>query len=567
MSFATCRNTEMPRPKSDIHGRNETSTFDIRSALSDQRELSLIESISLSHERSIDRCGPSTQRYRTLIPLTSPKENEQYAFEVDLDACSGCKACVSACHHLNGLEFDETWRSVGLLVGDSDESPLLQHVTTACHHCVDPACLTGCPTNAYVKDATSGIVFHLDDQCFGCQYCILTCPYEVPRYSASKGIVRKCDMCRTRLATSEAPACVQACPNEAIRISTVSRNQVSDRANDNRFLPGAASPQITQPTTIYRGRVADAVNASRVDNVNWSPQHVPWSLVIMLVLTQMSVGMQTFAFLFDSLSTLSAPTATWLSLGALVTGMIGVAAATFHLGRPHLAYRVVLGWNHSWLSREAIAFAAYIGASVLHIYCRLQSHSATWALVLTLATGWIGLLASIRIYQVTRRAFWAGTITTLRFVGTAVLLGGPSCWFLSFVRVTYFRDATATLSDQQDHGLGAGLLCCLCLLAAKWMFERRAVFAEAGQILSVTAQQQMIRHVRRSELYRTLAALLGVTAVALAVATQSQSDDFPKVTVVVALTGVASLLLGEIIERATFFAFASTPRMPGGWRP
>src|SRR5918995_205708 len=54
--------------------------------------------------------------YRSLIPLSRPQPGEQYAFEVDLDSCSGCKACVTACHSLNGLEEQETWRDVGLLL-------------------------------------------------------------------------------------------------------------------------------------------------------------------------------------------------------------------------------------------------------------------------------------------------------------------------------------------------------------------------------------------------------------------------------------------------------------------
>ena len=98
------------------------------------------------------------------------------------------------------------WRSVGLLHGGTSELPVIQHVTTACHHCVEPACLQGCPVKAFEKDPVTGIVKHLDDQCIGCQYCMLKCPYDVPKYSKSKGIVRKCDMCSDRLAADEAPA-------------------------------------------------------------------------------------------------------------------------------------------------------------------------------------------------------------------------------------------------------------------------------------------------------------------------------------------------------------------------
>ena len=67
--------------------------------------------------------------------------------------------------------------------------------------------MIACPVNAYEKDPITGIVKHLDDQCFGCQYCTLACPYEVPKYHAGKGIVRKCDMCSSRLEVGEAPAC------------------------------------------------------------------------------------------------------------------------------------------------------------------------------------------------------------------------------------------------------------------------------------------------------------------------------------------------------------------------
>ena len=60
--------------------------------------------------------------------------------------------------------------------------PAQQTVTTACHHCLEPACLSGCPVKAYEKNPVTGIVKHLDDQCIGCQYCILMCPYDAPKY-------------------------------------------------------------------------------------------------------------------------------------------------------------------------------------------------------------------------------------------------------------------------------------------------------------------------------------------------------------------------------------------------
>src|SRR5687768_12027752 len=65
-----------------------------------------------------------------LIPISSPGPGEQYAFEVDLDSCTGCKSCVAACHSLNGLDDTETWRDVGLLVSPSRARPFTQTLTT-----------------------------------------------------------------------------------------------------------------------------------------------------------------------------------------------------------------------------------------------------------------------------------------------------------------------------------------------------------------------------------------------------------------------------------------------------
>src|SRR2546423_2632360 len=174
--------------------------------LAEQQQLTAVERFAFHHDRP--EVSLAETFYRTLLPARAPRPGEQYAFEVDLDACSGCKACVTACHNLNGLDEGETWREIGLLHARGDDEPFLQTVATACHHCVDPACLNGCPVLAYDKDPVTGIVRHLDDQCIGCQYCVMKCPSEAPKYSSRLGIVRKCDMCADRLAADEAPASV-----------------------------------------------------------------------------------------------------------------------------------------------------------------------------------------------------------------------------------------------------------------------------------------------------------------------------------------------------------------------
>jgi len=338
-------------------------------------------------------------RHRELIPLSQPGPGEQYAFEVQLDSCTGCKACVAACHSLNGLDEHETWRDVGLLVGGSAAQPFLQTVTTACHHCADPGCLNGCPVLAYEKDPVTGIVRHLDDQCIGCQYCVLKCPYDVPKYNRRLGIVRKCDMCPSRLAAGEAPACVQGCPTHAIRIVTV---KTEDSERD--FLPGAPDPHYTLPTTRYVSPRPLPETLAAADAAELRPQPAHWPLVLMLTLLPAAVGFQ-FASVAGTATT---PPLDWL---AAACGLCGLGASVAHLGQPLRAWRIFLGWRRSWLSREAMLFGGWFGLTALSLV-RPEWRAAA------AGTGVAGLLCSAMIYIDTRRTFWRAPSTFLRLFGT-----------------------------------------------------------------------------------------------------------------------------------------------------
>src|SRR6185503_2617729 len=88
----------------------------IGTLLAEQQTLTAVDRFAQLHETG--HAAPANERYyRDLIPLAAPQPGEQYAFAVDLDACSGCKACVTACHSLNGLDDGETFRDVGSIAG------------------------------------------------------------------------------------------------------------------------------------------------------------------------------------------------------------------------------------------------------------------------------------------------------------------------------------------------------------------------------------------------------------------------------------------------------------------
>jgi len=361
---------------------------------------------------------------RQLIPLSAPGPGEQYAFEVDLDACSGCKACVAACHSLNGLDENEAWRDVGLIAGEREGLPYQQTITSACHHCAQPGCLDGCPVLAYEKDPLTGIVRHLDDQCIGCQYCILKCPYDVPKYNERLGIVRKCDMCQQRLAVGEAPGCVQACPTHAIRIVKVPLSQSANgrpEADTRDFLQAAPNPATTSPATRFVG-TRPPVQARAGDHFQPRPQHGHPSLVAMLVLSQAGYGLLCAARLSDR-----TPVDPLSLLGLGLLGL-GLLASITHLGRPLRAWRIFLGLRRSWLSREAVlfgnSFALLLGACALTVFrgrVPLPANSAALLNLGGLLTGLLGILCSVMIYADTHRPAWTFGRGLLRMGGTWLL--------------------------------------------------------------------------------------------------------------------------------------------------
>ena len=562
--------TSSPPPSPSLQRTVSPLPSFLEELLAEQQDLTAVERFSQFHTGTSQPL--QARYYSALLPASPPGPGEQYAFEVDLDSCSGCKACVTACHSLNGLDEDETWREVGLLHGGSASLPVLQHVTTACHHCLDPACMNVCPTRAYEKDAVTGIVKHLDDQCFGCQYCILACPYEVPKYNAKRGIVRKCDMCSQRLAVGEAPACVQACPHEAIRIAVVSKSDVAADCEVDSFLPGAPDPQYTQPTTNYKSSHPLPRNTLPADYHSVQAEHAHWPLIIMLVLTQLSVG----AFLVGQVlhtnllgSTALAQVLPVHALSALGFGILSLAAATLHLGRPLLAYRAVLGLRYSWLSREIVAFGIFaklaaVYAAVLWFFPQLEA--TVWPLVLggsVVTAGLAGVFCSIMIYVYTRRPFWSGSQTFVKFSLTTVWLGLSAVLTVSLMAAG-FRESLTVGELMADYGrwLCHGIV---YVAAAKLLYEAalfRHLVSKQSTPLNRSARL-MIGELAVWSRCRFAAGVIGGLALPLAMLNQSATSP----GAAIAAMGLASFglsLIGETLERTLFFTAAVAPRMPGG---
>jgi len=388
--------------------------------------------------------------------------------------CIGCRCCEVACAEQNGNPLEINWRRVGEIEGG--EYPYAQrfYLSMGCNHCIEPACLTGCPTDAYNKDTVTGLVLHSADACIGCGYCTWNCQYGVPQYNPERGVVGKCDMCHGRLAEGREPACVNACPEGAIEIELVNIaewKQNYEAAN----APGMPTADHTISTT--RITLPDNISPSlkRADYHRVRPEDPHLPLAFMLVLTQLSAG----AFLYLALFQIDRPTAV---AAALIVAFLSLAASTLHLGRPIYAWRALRMWRRSWLSREVLLFSLF---SIVATGSIVVSELAPVAALLGLA----GVTASAFIYLAPARPAWNSKHTIADFYFTALLLGPL---FLAILRVPV-----------------SPIL--ICIAAASQLLNQSLKFTQhaMSEEFELRASARLLAHDFRRSLYTRMALLIG----------------------------------------------------------
>lgn len=388
-------------------------------------------------------------------------ENRKYQtrFHFRMDKCIGCHCCEVACAEQNGLPADTQWRRVGEVEGGKFPDVKRYYLSSGCNHCLDAPCMKGCPVDAYqVNDR--GIVLHMDNVCIGCQYCTWNCPYGVPVYQEDRKIVTKCDMCTNRLDQNLDPACVEACPSNAILIESVPVEDVFAAYKTEGAGPDMPPPQISIPSTKITLPVGmDMAQFQKVDQPYVRPEHPHTPLIWMTVLTQLATGSFLFTFLFDLMryagfSGADAPAMSWLSPAVAAIALLSLGASTLHLGRPLFAYRAWKMWRTSWLSREVIALSlfafiaiAYAGFTYLTDGRAITAQNKTivdqirLALgSLTLLSGIVGVYSSSMLYRVPSRPGWNSRKTTIDFFMVA-LIAGPALFAFAAVISSQIFDA------------------------------------------------------------------------------------------------------------------------------
>jgi len=183
---------------------------------------------------------------------------------IDIANCIGCRSCQVACKQWNEREGEETQlepdmgfqnpaalsaKTYTLIAFHQMDNPAKPggldsaYVMQRCLHCLEPACVTACPTTALQRQP-DGPVSYAAEECIGCRYCMLACPWDVPTadWNSLAPKISKCTHCADRAPqpppvafngkplsedaakqfanTMAIPACVKACPADALRYGT-----------------------------------------------------------------------------------------------------------------------------------------------------------------------------------------------------------------------------------------------------------------------------------------------------------------------------------------------------------
>ncbi len=381
-----------------------------------------------------------------------------FAFVLNAEVCTGCKACQAACKDKNDLPVGVIWRRVIEVSGGGwhpqqnawINDVFAYNLSLACNHCVHPKCAGVCPTNAYEVRA-DGIVLLDGTKCIGCGYCNWACPYAVPQYNQLSGKMSKCDLCADLIDQGIQPACISACPMRALELVEANEQTEISKAISLWNVDGSGHPfplpefSRTQPHLALIPHPAMLNDLpKKVSNLEEIRPRKPKSeipLVIFTLLVQMAVGMiWTEAWISNVIFAQNQSGPSLLKMIPTLTVGLMLAIATLisflHLGTRSNAWRAISNLKKSALSREILN----LGLLGLFWLASILFRQFDFRLVLSLL-GFTLLYNMANIYRLRSMPSWNSWRTFAAFLSSALVLG----IFFQILLVTTFSALTGQI--------------------------------------------------------------------------------------------------------------------------
>jgi anaerobic dimethyl sulfoxide reductase subunit B (iron-sulfur subunit) len=306
-------------------------------------------------------------------------------FIINFDLCVDCKACSASCLLEN--RWSESARTIYTYNTESISVLPITHLSLACNHCKKPACLYGCPTGAFAKDALTSAIIIDSEKCIGCRYCIWNCPYDAPKLNLHSGVIVKCDFCHSRIQEGDEPACTAACPTGSLRfgeIPEIAGNDVLNWFPEKDINPGI---KINGTRDQFPLRIFPETGMEIQRNNPLSEEKsisCEWSLILFSFLIVLSAS-------FNISNLLGGRSIDPIS--SIVVLVLAGIFSIFHLRKKVKACKAILNYKNSPLSREIILFIIY---SAISFVALVTDHH--WLQLVSVLIGLLLLIAIDNVY-------------------------------------------------------------------------------------------------------------------------------------------------------------------------